>query len=191
MCKKICCLLLSCLFLFLVSCSEPEKDNTPNLTYPTNAKSDFVIVDGMIKKYNNNTVANLIIPDTATAIGPKVFTGNSALRTVTISDTVKTIGKEAFFMCPKLYKVKIGKNVTTIEDRAFYHNTSLLLLEIGDNVTSIGKDAFTGCTKLKVKCKPGSYAAEYFKDKATILSTNPSQASSKSTMKTIVVPRKQ
>lgn len=72
------------------------------------------------------------MPNTVKEIGPRAFSGNTAMTTVILSDALDTIGSEAF------------KNCTSLESVVFpvrsYYNTGILTLSEG---------VFAGCTSLQ------------------------------------------
>ena len=92
--------------------------------------NDFVIENGVLKKYNG-TVPNVEIPDGVTIVGA-----------------------ECFFNCDFIESVKIPATVDTIEKFAFMGCTSLQEIEIPERVTYIGQGAFCNCERLKRACLP-------------------------------------
>ena len=62
---------------------------------------DFVIENGVLKKYKGND-AEVVIPDGVTSIGSGVFSECINLTTITIPDSVTSIGDWAFYGCENL-----------------------------------------------------------------------------------------
>lgn len=75
-----------------------------------NNKSDFIIVNGVLKRYNGFS-QDVIIPDGVTEIGFKAFMDCENLTNVTIPKSVKRIGRGAFGECPKLKSIVISESV--------------------------------------------------------------------------------
>jgi hypothetical protein len=110
---------------------------------------------------NNDSLIDLVIPDSVTSIGNGEFAGKN-LTSVVIPPSVKSIGKDAFanneltsvvipdsvtfigvgtFEGNKLTRVVIPDSVTSIGAEAFEHN-ELAEVVIGNSVISIGTKAF-------------------------------------------------
>ena len=85
-------------------------------------------------------------------IGKYAFYDCTSLAEIVIPDSATEIGKYAFSCCTSLSKVQLSNNLTIIEESAFFDCTSLAEIVIPDSVTEIGESAFSGCTSLaKVK----------------------------------------
>ena len=98
--------------------------------------------------YNNNeTVTEIVIPDTVTIIKNYAFYGWDGT-SITIPDSVTSIGDGAFGGCSNLTSITIPDSVTSIGDDAFWYCESLTSITIPDSVTSIGGAAFYECTSL-------------------------------------------
>ena len=90
---------------------------------------NFVIVDGVLKKYNG-VQKFVVIPDTVIEIGPSAFEGND------------------------LWSVSIPDSVVGIDDKAFYNCASLMGINVPDTVEYIGKSAFEKCGCLATALLP-------------------------------------
>ena len=132
-----------------------------------NNASDFVIENGVLKKYVGKD-ANVTIPDGVTSIDNVVFHGNRGLTTVVIPDSVASIGIYAFSDCSSLKSITLPEGVTSIGDEAFRGCKKLADAEgfiivkgilfdytgpggdvvVPEGVTSIGWGAFSGCSSL-------------------------------------------
>ena len=109
--------------------------------------SDFVIKDGVLKKYSG-TESEVIIPNGVTIIGFEAFKRCNSLEKVVIPDGVTKIRSNAFSECGGLTEVTIPKSVSTIGQLAFYHCKSLTNLTIDFGVKKIEPWAFCGCSSL-------------------------------------------
>ena len=89
-----------------------KKEKTPA------ASDDFVIENGVLKKYTGNG-GSVIIPDGVTRIDAWAFKGCQTLTSIAIPDSVTAIGDHAFLACISLTGVAIPDSVTAIGDEAF------------------------------------------------------------------------
>ena len=71
---------------------------TPNLAFNPN---DFVIKNGVLKKYRGNSSV-VVIPDSVTSIGESAFYGCVSLESIIIPNSVTDIGRDAFRAFSKL-----------------------------------------------------------------------------------------
>ena len=88
------------------------------------SRSEYVIKDGMLKKYTGNE-SEIVIPEGVTTIGKNCFSENSMITSVAIPDSVTCIDYYAFNNCVGLKTVNIPKSVTNIGNKAFYNCKSL------------------------------------------------------------------
>ncbi len=145
----------------------------------TSKSSDFVIEDGVLKKYKgsateviipdgvieigggealannglnyNNTITKVVIPDSVTKIGMCAFYMSSGLSEINIPENVTTIGQGAFSDCDSLSEIRIPESTTTIGMEAFSFCRNLSKINIPESVTTIGGNAFLGTPWLKAK----------------------------------------
>lgn len=87
----------------------------------------------------SENVENLILPNTLTTIGSKMF-AESTLKFVIIPVGVTTIEQAAFEKCTALTSIEIPASVETIGDSAFYYSSSLatVTFEKGSQLKTIG-----------------------------------------------------
>ena len=86
--------------------------------------SDFVIQDGVLKKYLG-VGGDVVIPEGVKRIAARAFEECEELRSVEIPESVKSVGKEAFASCDQLRWVifrgeaeRIGKDFLRFSYRA-------------------------------------------------------------------------
>ena len=120
--------------------------------------NDFVIENGVLKKYTGNDI-EVVIPDSVTSIEDRAFFDCSSLTSITIPNSVTRIGSVAFSGCTSLASVTIPDSVTSIGYRAFFDCSSLTSITIPNSVTRIGSVAFSGCTSLASVTIPDSVAS--------------------------------
>lgn len=132
---------------FKKSTANSMRAKKPESNHNKEISKDFVIENGVLKKYNG-TDSEVVIPDVVTKIGDNAFNGCRNLEAVTIPDSVTSIGSSAFMFCSKLKTIKIPNKVKNIAERAFYCCDNLIFVKIPDGVTSIDCEAFYSCENL-------------------------------------------
>lgn len=128
--------------------------------------------------YMNNTIEEVIIPDTIITISSNAFSECKNLKKVSFPETLQYIGEMAFAYCESLTEVVLPKdleylgvnafsmcrslssltfectNLTSIPEKCFAH-TALKVIEIPNTVTFID-DSFTGIKSLEKAYIPES-----------------------------------
>ncbi|MDR2485110.1 MAG: leucine-rich repeat domain-containing protein [Treponema sp.] len=129
---------------------------------PIPAGLEFEIVDGSgvtITRYTGSA-AEMLIPDRiqdlpVRSVGDYAFCRCDSLTNVVIPSSVTAIEYRAFAGCGSLANVVIPSSVTAIEDKVFCECRSLANVVIPSSVTAIGDGAFSGCSSLtKVDIPP-------------------------------------
>lgn len=110
-------------------------------------ETDFVIDNGVLKKYNGSG-GTVTIPNSVTSIDYSVFYGHSNITSVTIPNGVTSIGNYAFCGCRGLTSITIPDSVIHIGEGAFSDCSGLTSVTIPNSVTNIGRVAFSGCGSL-------------------------------------------
>ena len=71
---------------------------------------------------NDQEIKDLVIPNSVTSIGNRVFSGCSSLTSITIPNSVTSIGKSAFSGCSSLTSITCeAENPPTVGSNAFYN----------------------------------------------------------------------
>lgn len=99
---------------------------------------------------------HVVIPDGATSMAERLFSGNTAMKSVRLPGSLKKINCYVFKNCTALTSVDIPDSVTEIDYGAFLNCTALERVQLGNNLSSVGIKAFSGCTSLKSVIIPDS-----------------------------------
>lgn len=111
--------------------------------------TDFLICDGVLKKYNgNNTIVNIPAELGITSIGQKAFFRRTDIKAINIPDNVTSIANYAFAGCENLESIGISDNVNFIGNYAFENCKSLTQVNLPDRLISVGSYLFSGCQSL-------------------------------------------
>lgn len=126
-----------------------SSEKQPVAPMEENQSSDFVIEDGVLRRYiGKYDSVDVVIPEDIKIIGNYAFDECGNLKSITITDSVTTIGMYAFKGCTGLNSVIIPSGVTTIEIGAFKDCKNITSIEIPSGVVSIGAGAFENCENL-------------------------------------------
>lgn len=118
-----------------------EKAKKTELVYQ-GEDSDFVIEDGVLKKYQGNEPV-VIIPDTVKEIGYGAFKGNKTLLKVFMPDSVEKMENAVFNECENLMEIRFSHNLKEIPAHTCSNCFALEKVIIPEGVTNIGDGAFT------------------------------------------------
>ena len=101
---------------------------------------------------NDKEIKDLVIPNSVTTIGERVFWGCSGLTSLTIPNSVTSIGYGAFSGCSGLTSMIIPNSVTSIGDYAFQSCSSLKSVAVPNTLKSIGNGVFawSGLTSVTI-----------------------------------------
>ena len=117
-----------------------EKAKKTELVYQ-GEDSDFVIEDGVLKKYQGNEPV-VIIPDTVKEIGYGAFKENKTVLKVVMPDSVEKMDNAVFNGCENLMEIRFSHSLKEIPDYTCTACAALEKVVIPDGVTSIGDYAF-------------------------------------------------
>ena len=94
------------------------------------------------------TLEEVELPESLTAIDYSAFFGNKMLKRVVIPDGVKKIGQAAFYGCSSLEEAVFGRGLASIGICAFRLCEALRDPVIPENVSVIGDEAFGMCGQI-------------------------------------------
>ena len=118
----------------------------------------FVAKNGLLyNKSVTNIIAvpksiegEIIIPDTVTAIGARMFSDCTKITSLTIGKGVISIGEYAFSGCIKLSgEVNLGEQITFIGNGAFKNCKYIQTIRIYSDIKNIADETFSGCFYLE------------------------------------------
>lgn len=111
--------------------------------------TDFLISDGVLKKYNgNSTVVRIPVELGITSIGQKAFFRRTDIKQIIVPDNVTSIANYAFASCENLEEIALSDNLNYIGNYAFENCKSLTKISLPDRLQSVGSYLFSGCTSL-------------------------------------------
>ena len=150
-----------------------------DILQPEYDPKDFKIVKGVLIGYKGRSSV-VVIPDSVTSIGERVFSYCSWLTSVTIPDSVTSISADAFYgtawynnqsnglvyagkvaykykgTMPSNTSIVLKEGTLGIGNNAFSGCKGLTSITIPNSVTSIGAYAFSGCSGLNSVTIPDS-----------------------------------
>ena len=180
----------------------PTQAAAPEAAEPNpyaNDPSDFVIEDGVLKKYNgfdkdvvipdgvtsianyafqnDKNIVSVTIPDGVLSLGYDVFESCEALESVTFPDSTTNIGTYTFMNCSSLKNVRLPAGLTVLPTWTFMSCKSLESIDLPATITSMGSYAFGYCESLKSLTLP-----------AGLLSIGSSAFAGCKSLKSLVIP---
>lgn len=111
------------------------------LRIPETIDGYTVTVVGSNILLENDTVEEVVIPDTVKIIKSQAFWNKSGIKKIELGNSVEEIGYQAFFGCDSLESINIPDTCKSIGSAAFFRCSSLEEI-IPDSVETISKDAF-------------------------------------------------
>lgn len=96
--------------------------------------------------YNNETLVDVILPDTIKAIGNFAFMGSKKLESINFGLNIENIGISTFDNCKLLKTATFTGAPKIINEKAFYLCEKLTAIDLPAGVESIGVWAFAKCT---------------------------------------------
>lgn len=95
--------------------------------------SDFIIEDGILKKYIGKE-RNIIIPEEIVGIGDAAFCDNKTIVSIYMHNGIKTVGKRAFWNCRSLVDLQFSNDLIFIDEEALGFCVKLERLIFPENV---------------------------------------------------------
>lgn len=127
------------------------KKDTSKINIPENVeyKSKKLTVTSLNKGAfkNNNTLSEVILPNTITSIGDEAFYNCIKLRNINLNSNLKSIGKEAFAKSG-LISIEIPTSISFLGDGAF-KMTRIKKISLPDNIRKIPNYCFQECRQLQ------------------------------------------
>ena len=142
--KKLICIILSALFLVLLSSCGKE---SPVEDFEYEMEDGEVIITGYIGSDLEIYIPSKINDRPVTAIGEEAFEGYD-MTYVSMPDSVVIIEKEAFRNCACLKEIDFSKKLTEIGENAFMGCEALTKVDLPEKLETIRKSAFSFCPSL-------------------------------------------
>ena len=119
---------------------------------------DFVIKDGVLKKYVGDEV-NVIVPDEVKEIGTSAFKECKKIETIVLPDGLETIGGRAFLKCFNLKTINLPQSLQKVGIEVFQDCHSLEELIFPEH-TCLTRCPIDNCWNLKTVVFPSVYKGE-------------------------------
>lgn len=118
------------------------------LVIPTKHNGKLVTEIGELAFQKNETIQNVIFPNTLKRIGVQAFDRCPNLKEAILPDGLEEIGDYAFYNCTSIAAVYIPGSVKEIGLNVFCLNTSLTTVTAGKGLKRLGDAMFMSCTLL-------------------------------------------
>lgn len=105
---------------------------------------------------NNQTVVDVVVPESISKINDNAFYGCQSIKSVTISGDITYLGYDCFSGCSNLAEIELPVSLTFIGSSAFSGCRSLNKITIPNGITQIGYGLFAGCSSLTEIIIPNS-----------------------------------
>lgn len=106
-------------------------------------------LENRLTELETTGLTEISVDEGVTALGARLFAGNTQLRRVNLPASVKTIGVGAFAGCTALEEVSLQEGLRRLGDGCFENCTALKEVTLPETVVSIRSGAFRGCTGLE------------------------------------------
>lgn len=127
-----------------------ELSGVSSITIPKTLNGSLVTTIGMSAFYSNNTITNVVFPETLNVISDSAFYCAGSLKTITFPKELKYLGRASFAYCVGLTSVTFDtQKLTGIESNAFFGCTALNNVILPNEIFNIDDYAFANCTALR------------------------------------------
>lgn len=131
------------------SSSTAVADNPALNTNFKDPLSDYLVADGVLKKYNGDDVQVRIPVELGiTSIGQKAFFRRTDIKAIIVPESVTSIANYAFAGCENLDTISLPENLDFIGNYAFENCKSIHQVTLPDKLNSVGSYLFSGCSSL-------------------------------------------
>ena len=131
-----------------------------NGAFMNNQTLEEVVIPNSVNTIGNNvfygcsTLKKVDLPNKLDVLPYNTFSGCTSLKNVTLPDGLRTINSYAFSGCTALESISLPQSLTKIYNNAFANCTTLSSIAIPDGITMIDDSTFEGCTNLKTVSIP-------------------------------------
>ena len=147
--------------------NEVGNSRFPEIVTLTDVPTDWIALNGAIKKYPEKSTLFLTMSGAFSDIPPNAFEDCDALFTFYAPNMTGSIGKSAFENCNTLINFYAPKMMGDIGENAFKGCNTLRVFSSPEMTGSIGANAFSGCHDLEyfnAPCATGGIGKSAFKD---------------------------
>ncbi len=132
------------------------------VVFPSEVNEYSVTEIGSYVIRNLQTVTEVYIPDSITAIMPRAFYNCAELESIRLPEYLTRIEYATFFGCERLVNIEIPSSVTQIDWFAFVECTSLESIRfLSENPPTVGVDLFWRCMNLSMIYVPMGAGSRY------------------------------
>lgn len=138
-----------------IELAKEEKKTKEGILYEINeerkAKRKYIRINGVV---NNYASKEIVLPDQVDGIYVEVirkgaFENNETIKEIILPNTVRVIGSNAFKNCKNLKKVELPPDLEVINENTFMDCISLQTVVLPYELKNICKFAFRNCSALK------------------------------------------
>lgn len=126
-----------------------------NIIVPNTVDGKTVISVDSFAFRRNETIKNIVLPQTVDYIGAEAFAWCKCLCSIALNGVVH-ISERAFMGCDLLSSADFGNKLSIIGKKAFAYCPSLASIKLPDSLDTLGASAFDGCRNLRAVALPNS-----------------------------------
>ncbi len=117
-------------------------------TEELDSSDGLTISNGKVTSIGACSDSEIIVPNTATAIGEGAFEYDG-ITSIILPNTITAIEENAFYKCLNLETVYLGSSISQIGSKAFFNCQSLTSITLPNTLETLGAEAFAYCAELK------------------------------------------